>query len=201
MIEDKKSRDKGKSGLESSFKLLSGNPTAIERLDLKIRTLKNSYLGQNDFRRTRIEIEKKGGKWKADNGITYEIIDGAIFAYEHEDGITELMIMAYDAYPEPYVAYGMIDMQHIPQEKRKDVLAEFKKKEAEKKAKKGPEVEIITITIVEKDWLSKISLKRWGTIDWKKHLEPTPETLNSPKRIGKGFNPDLIYPGDTFFVK
>ena len=51
----------------------------LERLEKRIRLLKNSYRGQNDFRKARFEIEKRGGKWRADNGLTYELRDNVIY--------------------------------------------------------------------------------------------------------------------------
>ena len=56
------------------------------------------------------------------------------------------------------------------------------------------------IVILDKDWLSKISLARWGTIEWHHHLKPTEITLAARAKQGKKFNEDLIYPGDTFEV-
>lgn len=169
----------------------------LERLEKRIRMLKNSYQGQNDWRRVKAEIQKRGGKWVAENGITYQIIDNAIYAFTRESGISNVLIMAYDA-PIPYMAELTIDLQYVRPENRSKFLLELNK-EIMKKPKAGPQIEFITI--VEKDWLSKISLKRWRTIHWQNHLEPTQNTLNSPKRMGRPFNPDLIYAGDTFLVK
>ncbi len=59
---------------------------------------------------------------------------------------------------------------------------------------------ITMLTIVKDDWLSKITLKRWKTIYWDRHLKPTQETLDNRKQRGESFNPDLIYPGDTFEI-
>jgi hypothetical protein len=171
----------------------------LERLEKRIRMLKNSIQGQNDWRTIKFEIQKRGGKWVAENGMTYILKDNAIYAYTKESGISNVLIMAYEA-PIPYMAELTIDMQFVQPENRNKILEELNK-EILKKPKAGPQIEIITI--VDKDWLSKISLKRWGTIHWKNHLEPTQATLNSPKRMGRPFNTDgdLIYPGDTFIVK
>ena len=169
----------------------------LKQLENRIRVLKNSYQGQNDWRKVKIEIEKRGGKWVAENGDTYLLIDNASYAYTKEDGIGTLLIMAYEA-PIPYMAELTIDLQYVRPENRRKFLEELNK-EIMKKPKTGPHTEIIVI--VEKDWLSKISMKRWGTIHWRNHLEPTQMTLDSRKRSGRPFNPDLIYPGDTFIVK
>lgn len=169
----------------------------LERLEKRIQMLKNSIQGQNDWRTIKLEIQKRGGKWVAENGMTYLIIDNAIYAYTKESGISNLMIMAYDA-PVPYVAELNMDMQHVRPENRREIVEELNK-EVVNKRPAGPPIEYIIIH--NRDWLSKISLKRWGTIHWQSHLMPTQATLNSPKRNGRPFNPDLIYPGDTFIVK
>ena len=169
----------------------------LKRLENRIKVLKNSYQGQNDWRKVKIEIQKRGGKWVAENGDTFLLIDNAIYTCTNEEGTGTIMITAYEA-PIPYVAELTIDMQFVRPENRKKFLAELNK-EIMAKPKTGQQTEIIFI--VEKDWLSKISMKRWGTKHWKNHLEPTQMTLNSPKRRGRPFNEDLIYPGDTFIVK
>ena len=76
------------------------------------------------------------------------------------------------------------------------------KKKVEKKAVTAEEAreEVILITIVQDDWLTKISRKRWGVDDWKHHLKPTQETLDRRSQKGQAFDADLIYPGDTFEV-
>jgi hypothetical protein len=56
------------------------------------------------------------------------------------------------------------------------------------------------IVIVHDDWLTKISQRRWGTFEWHRYLRPTPATLDARRQRGEAFNPDLIYPGDTFEV-
>ena len=173
----------------------------IERLEKRIKLLKNSYRGQNDFRKARFEIQKRGGKWKADNGLTYELRNNVIYVYYGEIGSSMMTIIAYDA-PIPYTAQLDVDIQSSRPGKPKMTLEDLNK-EIEKKVTKGtkptsPPTEIIII--VEKDWLSKISQQRWGTTEWKNHLQPTQMTLNSPKRKGKPFNADLIYPGDSFEV-
>lgn len=56
------------------------------------------------------------------------------------------------------------------------------------------------IVIVKDDWLTRISYRRWGTFDWRRYLKPTAETLERRRQSRAAFNPDLIYPGDTFEV-
>ncbi|MRS04748.1 hypothetical protein EG832_16250 [bacterium] len=133
----------------------------------------------------------------AENGTTFLIQDNAIHAYISERGVSQLLIIAYDA-PIPYVAQLDYDLQFAQPENRKRLVEDLNK-EIKKHLPAGPQAEIIII--VEKDWLSKISKKRWGTINWQNHLKPTQMTLDSRKRSGRPFNPDLIYPGDTFMVK
>lgn len=168
----------------------------MKRLDERIRRLKNDATARSNWRRLRIEIERKGGKWRADNGLVFELRDGAIYQYlsDHKEGVSNLVITALDA-PIPYVAVLDIDLQGTPPNKRKALLEEL---EGEVAKVSSPEAEIVVI--VETDWLSKISLARWGTIEWKRHLKPTKMTLDSRKAAGKKFNPDLIFPGDTFEV-
>jgi hypothetical protein len=76
------------------------------------------------------------------------------------------------------------------------------KKQAEKRPVASEEVvlEIILITIIKDDWLTKISRKRRGTDDWESHLKPTQETFDKRSQKGQAFDADLIYPGDTFEV-
>ena len=174
----------------------------LERLEKRIRLLKNSYRGQNDFRRARVEIEKRGGTWRADNGLTYELRDSVIYVYYGEKGSSKMNIIAYDA-PIPYTAELDVDIQSSRPGKPRMTLKELNK-EIEKRVTKGtkpasPPAEIIII--IKDDWLSKISQQRWGTVFWENHLQPTQMTLNSPKRKGKPFDADLIYPGDSFEVK
>ncbi len=56
------------------------------------------------------------------------------------------------------------------------------------------------ILIKKDDWLTKISRDRWRTFEWERHLKPTQETLGKRRARRELFNPDLIYPGDTFEV-
>lgn len=168
----------------------------LEELDKRIKLLKNSYREQNDFRAARREIEKHGGKWAAENGTTYQIIDGAIYASVTEDGVTQVLVMGGDA-PIPFVAELTYDLQAAKPEDRIR-LAEELNREISKKASVAPQTRIVVI--VEKDWLSRISLKRWGTVHWRLHLKPTRLTLEARKRHHRVFDPDLIYPGDTFEV-
>jgi hypothetical protein len=54
---------------------------------------------------------------------------------------------------------------------------------------------------VKEDWLSKISLKRWGDMHaWMRYLKETDKTLKDRQQRGEVFDPDHIYPGDTFEV-
>lgn len=54
--------------------------------------------------------------------------------------------------------------------------------------------------IVKDDWLTRISKKTWSTLAWENHLKPTPDTLANRQSRRKAFDPDLIYPGDTFYI-
>ncbi len=63
-----------------------------------------------------------------------------------------------------------------------------------------PQVKREIIRIVKTDWLTKISQTRWRTWDWQRYLKPTPETLDKRTKKGEPFDPDWIYPGDTFEV-
>ena len=65
---------------------------------------------------------------------------------------------------------------------------------------KKPSLKREIIYICKRDWLTKISHDRWQTFQWQRHLKPTEETLESRRRNAQEFNPDLIYPGDTFEV-
>jgi hypothetical protein len=80
------------------------------------------------------------------------------------------------------------------------VSATKKKVETKQVAPEEVVQEIILITIIKDDWLTKISRKRWGTDDWERHLAPTQETLDRRTQKGQAFDPNLIYPGDTFEV-
>jgi hypothetical protein len=166
-----------------------------KRLEKRIKRLKKSYGEQNDWRSARIAIQRRGGKWKADNGTIFEVRDGVVYQYFSEAGISMVVIAAYDA-PIPYVAQLDIDLQFVSPEKRRKFLEDLDKEVRNQAA--GPQAEMIVI--VEKDWLSKISQKRWGTINWKQHLKPTQMTLAARKRRNERFDPDVIYPGDTFEV-
>jgi hypothetical protein len=77
-----------------------------------------------------------------------------------------------------------------------DVKEKAKREPAESKTLKRE-----LIHIAKDDWLSKIALKMWGDKHaWKRYLRPTQETRQDPRRRSGEFNPDLIYPGDTFEV-
>jgi len=126
----------------------------------------------------------------------FELVDGAIYQYiaDSKGGVSQLIITAMDA-EVPYVASLEYDLQGTPPERRRQLLREL---EASVEAIRNRPVE--TVTIVEGDWLTRISLARWGTLDWKRHLKPTEMTLESRAVRGVPFDPDLIYPGDTFEV-
>ena len=166
------------------------------RLEERIRHLKNDTIARNNWRKLRIEIEKRGGKWRAENGMVFELRDGAIYQYmsDHEEGVSGLVITSLDAL-EPYVAVLDMDLQGVPPSKRQGLLEEL-----DAMASEDIKPPVDMVVIVEGDWLSKISLQRWGTVHWKRHLKPTKMTLESRKKMGKKFNPDLIYSGDTFEV-
>ena len=168
----------------------------MTRLEKRIRRLKNDALARNSWRRLRIKIERNGGKWRADNSLVFELKDGVIYQYlsDHKQGVSNLIVTALDA-PIPYVGSLDIDLQGTPPNKRKALLKELEETAA---TLAGPDAEIVVI--VEHDWLSKISLARWGTIHWKRHLMPTRMTIESRQASGKRFDPDLIYSGDTFEV-
>ena len=166
----------------------------VKRLEERIRRLKQDQFAQKDWMKLRWEIEKRGGKWRAENGLTFELRDGAIYQYlsDHAQGVSQLIVTNLDA-PVPYVAELDMDLQGTPPSARAALL-----KELSDLAARTPKAPVTIITIVEGDWLSKISQARWGTIEWKRYLKPTPQTLAARRARGKPFNPDLIYPGDTF---
>jgi len=167
----------------------------MERLEARIRRLKADAYANNDWRKARIEIEKHGGRWHADNGTVYELRDGVIYQYmsDYKEGVSNLIISAVDA-PVPYIATLDMDLQGTPPEKRRALLEELERTAERLKDQKE------YVVIVKHDWLSKITKRRWGTTDWSHHLRPTKMTIESRKRRGKRFNPDLIYPGDMFEV-
>ena len=165
----------------------------MAQLDARIKRLKADANSRNDWRRARIEIEKHGGRWRADNGTVFELRDGAIYQYMTEDGVSNLIISAVDA-PVPYIASLDIDAQGLTPERRRAILEELE----------GMATQQATpaefVVIVEDDWLTKISKKRWNTFEWDRHMKPTKLTLESRKTKGMPFNPDKIYPGDVFEV-
>ena len=167
--------------------------TYLARLEEKIRRLKVDARAGQDWRRLRMEIERHGGKWKADNGVFYEVVDGVIYQSLTEDGVTQVLVTALDA-EIPYVASLDMDLQGTPPDKRRAMISELN----QEVSRAAAPTEIIVI--VEKDWLSKLSRARWGTIRWERHLRPTKMTLDSRKARGRAFDPNLIYPGDTFEV-
>jgi hypothetical protein len=167
-----------------------------KRLEERIRRLSNDVQSRNDWRKVRIEIEKRGGRWEAENGIVFELRDGVIYQFlsEHREGVSRLTVTAVDA-PVPFVAELDLDLQGTPPDKRAALLNELMNTAAQVAPKKAK-----LVVIVPGDWLSKISLARWGSIDWMKHLKPTTMTLDARKAKGKRFDPHWIYPGDTFEV-
>ena len=96
----------------------------LDRLEKRIRLLKNAYRGQNDFRTARIEIQKRGGRWKAENGLTYLLRDGVIYVISSGGGITKTTIIAYDA-KIPYTAELSTDLQSVRPEDRIKMLEEL----------------------------------------------------------------------------
>jgi hypothetical protein len=169
----------------------------MDRLEARIKRLKADANAQNDWRKVRIEIEKHGGRWKAENGTVFELRDGAIYQYMTEDGVSNLIISAVDA-PVPYIASLDIDAQGLSPERRRELLKELE--ETAMKLNEPPEEFVV---IVKGDWLSKISQKRWNTFEWQRHMEPTKLTTTARRMKGKSpiFNPDFIYEGDVFRVK
>ena len=84
----------------------------MAELDARIKRLKSDANSRNDWRRARIEIEKHGGRWKADNGTVFELRDGAIYQFMTENGVSNLIISAVDA-PVPYS--GSLEDYFLPQ--------------------------------------------------------------------------------------
>ena len=167
----------------------------MDRLEVRIKRLKQDAWARNDWIKARFEIEKHGGHWRAENGTVFELRDGVIYQFMAENGVTNLVISAIDA-PVPYIASLDIDAQGLSPERRKALLNEL-----EHMATKQPTVSEFVL-IVEGDWLTKISEKRWNTWNWQQHLKPTKLTLESRKVKGTGFefNENVIYPGDMFEV-
>jgi len=167
-----------------------------KRLDERIRRLSNDVQSTNDWRKTRIEIEKRGGRWVAENGMVFELRDGVIYQFlsDHGQGLSQLTITALDT-EVPFVAELHMDLQGTSPEKRATLIRELMDAAA-----RVPPPRAELVHIAPGDWLSRISLARWGTVNWKSHLKPTQMTLDARKARGKRFDPDLIYPGDTFEV-
>lgn len=182
------------------------NSPYIRQLDDRIRALKADALAHKSWMQLRREIESHGGRWEAPNGIVFELHDGAIYQHlsDHGEGVSQLVTTSLDA-EVPYVAELSLDMQGVPPEKRSQLLKELAQAQLHKAQAGAPpaaaEPKVELVTIVEGDWLSKITQKRWGTFDWKLHLQPTALTLASRKARGRDFHEDLIYPGDTFEVR
>jgi len=156
------------------------------------------------------KIQSEGGKWKAPNGIIYGLTkEGWVYQYlaEYKEGVAQTTITALDAKP-PFIAIIHTDLQGVAPKKRAALLKELagmakrrkkprpKKPTAPTPAPKGPEL----VVVVDKDWLTKISLARWNTLEWHLHLKPTQMTLAARAKKGEKFDKNLIYPGDTFEV-
>lgn len=171
----------------------------VARLEERIRRLKADSVARKSWFEARREIERRGGKWRAENGMVVELREGAIYPYlsDHKEGVSNLTITALDA-PVPYGAELHMDLQGSPPGKRKALLEELERSVGKLS---GPEPDSEIVVIVKRDWLSKLSLARWGATDWARHLKATQMTLDSRRVRGKRFDPDLIYPGDTFEVK
>lgn len=168
----------------------------LKRLEERIERVKSDALARRHWFESRRKIEEHGGRWRADDGVVFELVDGAIHQYlaDIKEGVSQLVITAMDA-EVPYVASLEYDLQGTPPKRRKALLQELA--ETAKRAAGQP---VETITIVKDDWLTKLSLARWGTLDWNSHLHPTELTENAREIKGKSFDPNLIYPGDTFRV-
>lgn len=194
-----------------------GKSELEKKLVKRIQALSSDARSKNDFTKLRQKIYQEGGKWRAPNGITYGVTkEGWVYQYltEHKEGVAQTTIVALDAVP-PFIAVLHTDLQFADPKKRKAILKELeimakrrRKPPPQKPVKptattapppKPPAAPEIII-IVDKDWLSKISLARWGTIEWRRHLQPTKITLAARAKQGKKFDEDLIYPGDTFAV-
>jgi hypothetical protein len=186
-------------------------PGLKERLEARIRRLREDVGSRNDFRKLKEKIQKEGGKWKAPNGIIFGLTkEGWVYQYlaEYKEGVAQTTITALDARP-PFIAIIHTDLQGVAPKKRAallkelSVMAKRRKKPPPKKpttstpaAPKGPEL----VVIVDEDWLTKISLARWNTLEWHHHLTPTQMTLAARAKKGEKFDKDKIYPGDTFEV-
>ena len=168
----------------------------VKHLEERIRRLKQDHYAHEDWMKVRREIEKKGGRWRAENGVTFELRDGAIYQYlaDQAEGVSQLIVTNLDA-SVPYVAEMSLDLQGTPPSARAALL-----KELGERAAKVPHRPVSIITIVQGDWLTKISKARWNTLNWQLHLRPTAMTLKARRSRGRLFNPDVIYPGDTFEV-
>jgi hypothetical protein len=188
-------------------------PSLKEKLGVRIKRLGEDVGSRNDFRALRQKIYKKGGKWEAENGITFGVTEqGWIYQHlaEYKEGVAQTTIVALDANP-PFIAIIATDLQGVTPKKREallkelSVMAKRRRKPRPSKPSKptgsaptspGPEL----VHVVEKDWLSKISLTRWKTTEWFRYLEPTQMTLDARAKKGETFDPDLIFEGDTFEV-
>jgi len=188
-------------------------PTLAEKLGVRIKCLGEDVGSRNDFRALRQKIYKEGGKWEAENGITFGVTEQG-WVYQHltdyKEGVAQTTITALDARP-PFIAIIHTDLQGVAPKKRAallhelSVMAKRRKKPRPSQPKRpagsapqapGPKI----VTVVEKDWLSKISLTYWKTTEWHRYLKPTQMTLAARAKKGEEFDPDLIYEGDTFEV-
>ena len=119
----------------------------MAELDARIKRLKADANSRNDWRRARIEIEKHGGRWRADNGTVFELRDGAIYQFMTENGVSNLIISAVDA-PVPYIASLDIDAQDLTPERRRAILKELEGMATQQNTPAE------FVVIVEDDWLT-----------------------------------------------
>jgi len=83
----------------------------------------------------------------------------------------------------------------------RDLYADEDLRKKIQRNKKRPRKLRHVITIVNKDWLSKISWKRFKSIKWSEFLELTDKTRQDRKKLNLAWNENRIYPGDTFWIK
>jgi hypothetical protein len=161
-------------------------------------------------------VENNGGIYSVITGdktkITVTRIGSALITTYDAHSVSNTPFLRQIVIYNPHQARPFIGSADIDFSTSKETLKNIKKMEKEQTAiglefmgyciKKGlkgirnpPEV----IRIRSKDWLTKISKSRWGDLDWKKYLRETKQTKGL-KRRRKVFNPNLIYPGDTFEI-
>lgn len=195
----------------------------INKLDDRINRIRTDMRSTKDFNEAREYIRGQGGTWTSENGMRYEITEEGWLVQQvtdHEGGVAQTTITALDFEPR-FVAQLHVDLQGVPPHRRRKLLSEL---EEEVRRMMAPEPKTVTpsqpratvlpqppapppsprqpeiIIVRDKDWLSRRSLERWGTVEWDKHLRPTQATLDSRSAKGQDFDPDLIYEGDTFEV-